>query len=368
MLLKNLLKSLRVSNPVYTSVRTATKKTSGTSGSSHNSAGRRLGVKKHENHFVTPGQIIWRQRGTAFFPGENCGIGRDHTIFALEPGYVRFYRDPYHAQRRLIGVALKKEYSLPTPHFEPRRRRFGYTLVTDPETAEYEAKYLTRKETHRQKALEKKAPLEQEFYNTKIAEFQKACQSANLELGEDELARLFRIREFMKVGGIPYSEAVNVVNKIISEEMDLAVYAKTVSDAENKTKKEEFFKQATKTDATVQFSASGELVPASALSAETKQKVIDELEALTTDFKEFTPQETVSKVIKLIDSTPGFSLSEARELKDKYVRLERPVLVTSENKAEIEKRVAAKEGSIKPVNIDNTVTDYFIPKKSDLVF
>ena len=70
-----------------------------------------------------------RLTGTKWFPGENCGIGKDHTIFALQPGYVRYYRDPLkHPKRRYIGVALEKEgprSQLPVPPNAPSRRRLG---------------------------------------------------------------------------------------------------------------------------------------------------------------------------------------------------------------------------------------------------
>jgi large subunit ribosomal protein L27 len=49
-----------------------------------------LGVKKYGGEVVKPGAIIVRQRGTQFHPGVNVGIGRDHTIFALVDGQVKF--------------------------------------------------------------------------------------------------------------------------------------------------------------------------------------------------------------------------------------------------------------------------------------
>ncbi|MCP5374474.1 MAG: 50S ribosomal protein L27, partial [Hyphomicrobiales bacterium] len=56
------------------------------------SAGRRLGVKKFGGEAVIPGNIIVRQRGTKFHPGDNVGIGKDHTLFALVEGRVAFSR------------------------------------------------------------------------------------------------------------------------------------------------------------------------------------------------------------------------------------------------------------------------------------
>ena len=70
----------------------AHKKAGGSSRNGRDSAGRRLGVKKFGGEAVIPGNIIIRQRGTKYHPGENVGIGRDHTIFALAEGQVSFRR------------------------------------------------------------------------------------------------------------------------------------------------------------------------------------------------------------------------------------------------------------------------------------
>ncbi|WP_305096658.1 50S ribosomal protein L27 [Croceibacterium aestuarii] len=69
----------------------AHKKAGGSSRNGRDSAGRRLGVKKFGSQEVIPGNIIVRQRGTKFYPGANVGIGKDHTLFALEAGRVRFH-------------------------------------------------------------------------------------------------------------------------------------------------------------------------------------------------------------------------------------------------------------------------------------
>lgn len=52
--------------------------------------GKRLGVKKFGGESIKAGQIILRQRGTKFKPGKNVGLGRDHTIFSLVEGFVKF--------------------------------------------------------------------------------------------------------------------------------------------------------------------------------------------------------------------------------------------------------------------------------------
>ena len=68
----------------------ATKKAGGSSRNGRDSAGRTLGVKKYGGQFVLPGNIIVRQRGTKIFPGENVGIGKDHSIFSIVKGKVEF--------------------------------------------------------------------------------------------------------------------------------------------------------------------------------------------------------------------------------------------------------------------------------------
>jgi large subunit ribosomal protein L27 len=70
----------------------AHKKAGGSSRNGRDTAGRRLGVKKFGGEKVIPGNILVRQRGTKFHPGENVGIGKDHTLFALTDGQVRFAR------------------------------------------------------------------------------------------------------------------------------------------------------------------------------------------------------------------------------------------------------------------------------------
>ncbi|WP_299547513.1 50S ribosomal protein L27 [uncultured Helicobacter sp.] len=70
----------------------AHKKGQGSTQNNRDSAGRRLGVKKFGGQFVRAGNIIIRQRGTKVHPGNNVGMGKDHTIFALIDGVVSFER------------------------------------------------------------------------------------------------------------------------------------------------------------------------------------------------------------------------------------------------------------------------------------
>ena len=68
----------------------AHKKAGGSSRNGRDSAGSRLGVKKFGGEKVLAGNIIIRQRGTKVHPGENVGMGKDHTLFALTEGVIKF--------------------------------------------------------------------------------------------------------------------------------------------------------------------------------------------------------------------------------------------------------------------------------------
>jgi len=68
----------------------AHKKAGGSSRNGRDSAGQRLGVKLFGGQAIEAGNVIVRQRGTQFHPGENVGMGKDHTLFALVDGRVEF--------------------------------------------------------------------------------------------------------------------------------------------------------------------------------------------------------------------------------------------------------------------------------------
>lgn len=70
----------------------AHKKAGGSSRNGRDSAGRRLGVKKYGGESVVSGNIIIRQRGTKVYPGDNVGMGKDHTLFATVDGKVLFQK------------------------------------------------------------------------------------------------------------------------------------------------------------------------------------------------------------------------------------------------------------------------------------
>jgi large subunit ribosomal protein L27 len=84
----------------------AHKKAGGSSRNGRDSKGRRLGVKKFGGESVLGGNIIIRQRGTKWHPGENVGIGTDHTLFALTAGTVKFHtKDKGRSHVAVVPVA-----------------------------------------------------------------------------------------------------------------------------------------------------------------------------------------------------------------------------------------------------------------------
>jgi large subunit ribosomal protein L27 len=68
----------------------AHKKGGGSTRNGRDSPGQRLGVKRYDTEWVKAGSIIVRQRGTKIWPGSNVGLGRDHTLYALIEGTVKF--------------------------------------------------------------------------------------------------------------------------------------------------------------------------------------------------------------------------------------------------------------------------------------
>ena len=74
-------------------VRLASKKAGGSTSNGRDSNPKFLGIKKYGGELVRPGNIIARQRGTKWHPGENCGIGTDHTLFSLVDGKVKFTKN-----------------------------------------------------------------------------------------------------------------------------------------------------------------------------------------------------------------------------------------------------------------------------------
>ena len=86
----------------------AHKKGGGSTRNGRDSESKRLGVKRADGQFVRSGTIVVRQRGTEFWVGNNVGIGKDHTIYALIDGVVRF--ETISRQKRRISVYPQEVY------------------------------------------------------------------------------------------------------------------------------------------------------------------------------------------------------------------------------------------------------------------
>ncbi|KAL1554269.1 ribosomal protein L27 [Salvia divinorum] len=118
------IRDLIFSTPVYNSAtdvsgeglslvlrRWASKKTAGSTKNGRDSLPKNLGVKKFGGERVIPGNIIVRQRGTRFHPGNYVGMGRDHTLYALKEGCVKFERNKL-TGRKWIHVEPKEGHEL----------------------------------------------------------------------------------------------------------------------------------------------------------------------------------------------------------------------------------------------------------------
>ena len=85
----------------------AHKKSGGSSNNGRDSIGRRLGLKKSGGQAVIPGNIIIRQRGTQYHPGDNVAMGKDHTIFAVAEGKVQFSKKA--GDKTVVSVVADSE-------------------------------------------------------------------------------------------------------------------------------------------------------------------------------------------------------------------------------------------------------------------
>ena len=84
----------------------AHKKGQGSTKNGRDSESKRLGCKAADGEYVTGGSIIYRQRGTKIYPGTNVGMGKDHTLYALITGYVKFERKG--RDKKQVSVYIEK--------------------------------------------------------------------------------------------------------------------------------------------------------------------------------------------------------------------------------------------------------------------
>lgn len=111
-----------VKGPVSDFVRGATKKAKGSTKNGRDSIGRRLGPKVVDGEYVSTGNILMRQRGTKALAGVDVAIGRDHTLYALAPGIVRFVRAK-RDQGRIKKGKLFLRVDPPEPERQPSIER-----------------------------------------------------------------------------------------------------------------------------------------------------------------------------------------------------------------------------------------------------
>lgn len=322
-------KKVALSGPII-QVRTATKRAAGSRTNMKNSAGRRLGPKKSEGQLVRPGQILMRQRGTKFFPGENVGIGRDHTIFALEPGFVRFYLDPFHPRRKFIGVALKPNARLPTPHFEPRARRFGYVPIEDPKKAEIEERSLPRKQHLLKPTLQKELKARQEKKIEGIAQYSKELANLIPDLVEQEIKlgseRLWALRNHLK-NGVSKEEAAATSTLLYHYNLKLALKKGELKEDELQALKNQYSKLSEKLESSVSFDNKYNLIK---YRSEAERKVIvQELEKTIQDlFYQFDKKNT-AQIKDLIYSSNALTPKETLRFRRAYLKSVLPETVAT---------------------------------------
>ncbi|GMM36634.1 mitochondrial 54S ribosomal protein YmL2 [Saccharomycopsis crataegensis] len=320
-------------------IRTSTKKAAGSKTNMKDSAGRRLGPKKNEGILVRTGQIIYRQRGTKIHPGENTGIGRDHTIYAKEPGYVRYYLDPFHPSRKFVGVALRKDLALPSNHWEPRVRRFGYVELKDSKSAQQEEEHLTRKDWLLKQKVDKEVEQRDIRRQTKKQELLTEFKALNIgEFSEDQLnivaSRLLNVQRFL-INGFSLSESEQNVTFNDLYDYKLSLKRTEIDEAKYQELVSQYKSLASKTDEHVAFNAKYHVVKK--ISEEKKKAMKTELIGQLTKLTEQLPikKDDKSKIVELITNAENTGVLTKSEI----VRVRRRFLkpVAPESVAVLEK-------------------------------
>lgn len=319
--------SITGGNGFLTQVRTATKKVSGSSNNNKDSIGRRLGPKRGENEFVRPGEILMRQRGTKLYPGENVGIGRDHTLFAIEPGYVRTYYDPFHPKRRFMGIALKKDAPLPTPHFEPRLRRLGHYPLAGSQAARLKD-HLPRKIYMQKDEMERALEERKAKREASILSFQKEISELLPELNEKEV-RLGAEYHFAYVGFLKHAlqkqESKYAVKNIFETRLQLSLKKGEINQEDFDNTLSSYNKTINLLEEKTSLGSEYRLIP-SITNEERRAKMEALNEELTELFKGATDKAVADQIVKRINEST-FLLPQDKQ---KFVlRFTRPYLPKS---------------------------------------
>ncbi|KAK9925524.1 hypothetical protein M0R45_033846 [Rubus argutus] len=125
-------------------IQNAHKKGAGSTKNGRDSKGQRLGVKIYGDQVAKPGSIIIRQRGTKFHAGKNVGLGKDHTIFSLIDGLVKF--EKFGPDRKKVSVyprvvqpenpnsyRVRKRENFRLQREKKKARKEGYILQNNPQ-------------------------------------------------------------------------------------------------------------------------------------------------------------------------------------------------------------------------------------------
>ncbi|CAM0884424.1 unnamed protein product [Alopecurus aequalis] len=119
-------------------IQMAHKKGAGSTKNGRDSKGQRLGVKIYGDQLAKPGAIIIRQRGTKVYPGNNVGMGKDHTLFALIDGLVKF--EKFGPDRKKVSV-YPYEKQPENPNSYRARKRENFRLQREKKKARAERTY-----------------------------------------------------------------------------------------------------------------------------------------------------------------------------------------------------------------------------------
>lgn len=327
-------------------VRYAHKKVVSSKTHMQDSPGKRLGAKKYEGHEVKIGQILYRQRGTKWYPGSNVGIGKDHTLFALQPGFVRYYLDPFHPKRKFIGVALKKEDKLPYPHFEPSPRRLG-KVVLEGRRSTLEAEYLPRKVQLLQPQIMESLTQREEKRGQKLLQFKEEISKYDtLKDVDATLAaeRLLKIDGYLR-GGKSTDEAKFNTTYYYNYDLKLAQRRGELSAEDVEIKIAEYKSLVDLVDTTVMFAPDFTLIPYKTAEEikELRIKALQDLETLIPDVTKLVTKKVMKEANAIIESFL-FSIKEQNNLKKKYFKPTVPI--TAEEAAKDKKAITIQKMNV----------------------
>lgn len=126
-------------SPFPLTIESAHKKGAGSTKNGRDSKGQRLGVKIYGDQVAKPGAIIVRQRGTKFHPGKNVGLGKDHTLFSLIDGLVKF--EKYGPDKKKVSV-YPREVQPENPNSYRNRKREAFRLQREKKKARKEGFFI----------------------------------------------------------------------------------------------------------------------------------------------------------------------------------------------------------------------------------